>query len=111
LRGNEFGQVNFGQILEWIRSAQIYNEGVITELKPLHGQRRMANAVVAGVATIIIVVLFERGTGALVRYGYFRMRRSAICFCHRMLHGMGTFMDAIDRDSQHDYEEKSGKEL
>lgn len=67
LRRNKLGKIDFGQMPEWVRRAQIRNDRVITQLKLLDGQGGMTGAVAAGIATIVIIVLFERGTRTLVR--------------------------------------------
>ena len=71
----------------------------------------MTGAVAASITAIVIFVLFEWSTGTLMRHGNFRMRTLIVSCCHVALHGMSAFMHTIDRDGQHDYEEKSGKEF
>lgn len=39
------------------------------------------------------------------------MQPMIVCGCHVALHGMGTFVHAIDRDGQHDQDEESGKKF
>ena len=87
---------------EWVRRSQINNDGDVTELKLLKGERRMTSAVDTGIATITIFMFFVRGTRILVGYGIFRRRSMIACRCHVALHGMSTFVHAIDRDGQHD---------
>ena len=108
LRGDKFGKIYFRQMLEWIRRAQIGNARVITELKRLDGQRCMAGAVAAGIATIMISVLFERCTRTVASCGNFRVRCPFAGGSLVALHGMGTFMHASDRDGQHDQNENKG---
>lgn len=104
LRGNKLGEKDFGEMLEWVRRAQVQNHGVIPELKLLNGQRRMTGAVRAGVAAIVIIVLFMGGTRALVRCGHFNVRCSVACR-QMTLHGMSAIMHTIDRETQrHDQE-------
>jgi len=45
------------------------------------------------------------------RRGIIRIQTVIICSCHRALHGMTVFMHAVDRNSQHDHEEKFSKEF
>ena len=71
----------------------------------------MTSAIDAGIAAIIILVLFERGTRALQRCGYSGIQFMAGWRWHVVLHGMGAFMHTIDRDGQHDHEQELGKEL
>ena len=111
MRGDKFGKIDFGQMLERVRRVQIQYDGIIAEFKRLHSKRRMAGAVDAGVAAIRILVLFMRGARTVVRVGNFRSRDLIVSCCHMVLHGMGAFMHAIDRDGQHDQEENPGKEL
>jgi hypothetical protein len=73
LRGDKPGKIYFGQMLERVKAAQIQYDGVVAKLKRLNGLRRMTSAVAAGIAIIIILVLFKRGTGALVRSGNVRI--------------------------------------
>lgn len=98
-------------MLERVKRAQIQYDGVIDELKRLNGQRGMASAVDTGVAAVVIVVLFERGTRTLVKRRDFSMRAPVVCRFHLVLHGMGASMHAIECDGQHDHEDKSGKEF
>jgi hypothetical protein len=70
----------------------------------------MTSAVDTIITAIMIFVLFERGTRTLVSRRDIGMHTLIVCRCHLVLHGMNAFMHAIDRDGQHDYKEKSGKE-
>lgn len=84
------------------------NRRVVAEFKRLNRQWRLASTVDAGVAAIIILVLFKGRAGVLVGQGKFRMN---VLIVNLASHCMGTFVHTINRDSQHDYEEKSGKEF
>jgi hypothetical protein len=98
-------------MFEGVIRAQVNNDGVITKLKLLNGERRMASAIDAGIATIMIIVLFERGARARVRCGNFRRGYLTACRCHVTLHGMSTFVRDIDCCGQHDHEENQRKEF
>jgi hypothetical protein len=111
LRRNKFGKIDFGYMFEGVMYAQVNNDGVITKICQLTGQRRMASAIDTGIATIKIIVLFERGTRARVRCGKFRRGYLNACRCHVTLHGMSTFVNDIDCCGQHDHEENQGKEF
>ena len=73
LRGNKLGKIDFGQEFERFEDVQVQNERIIAQLKSLNGQGRMTSAVAAGIAIIIICVMFKRGTGTLVRCGNIRI--------------------------------------
>lgn len=90
---------------------QIKNQRVEIEFKLLNDQGRMAGAVEAVVATVIILVLFQGGAWALVGFGNFRRQCLIVCGREVTLHGVRTFMHAIDRDGQHDHQQQPGKEL
>jgi len=98
-------------MFEGVIRAQVKNDGVITDLKLLKGQRRMASAIDTGIATIKIIVLFERGAWALVGCGSFRRGTMFVRRCHVSLHGMSTFVHDIDCCGQHDHEENQRKEF
>ena len=78
---------------------QLRNKRVIVELKRLNGQRSMAGAVYAAVAAVIILMMFKRCTGGIVRGRSFRC---CACRSDRTLHGMSAFMGTIERNGQHD---------
>lgn len=65
----------------------------------------------AGVATIKIFVLFERGTGVEVRSGKLQKCSLAAHFFHVVLHGMHTFMHTGNRHGQHNHEQKLRNEF
>ncbi len=79
------------------------------ELKRLRRQWRMTGAVHADIAAVFVFVMFERGTGAVVSNGNLHRRCSVNHGCHMTLHGMGTLVNAIDRNSQHDRKEDQRK--
>jgi hypothetical protein len=54
-------------MFEGIETAVVGNDRDIAELELGRGQRSIATAVIAGVATIKIFLMLEGGTGALVR--------------------------------------------
>ncbi len=107
LRGDKQGKIDFGQMLEWFRHAQIHYDGVIAELKRLNGQGSMAGAVDTGITTIIIGVLFKGAARTRVKCG----KDLSICRCRTALHGMSAFVHAMDRDGQHDDEDDPGDEF
>ncbi|MHB8123526.1 MAG: hypothetical protein ACYDG4_15385 [Desulfuromonadaceae bacterium] len=110
LRGDKYGKIYFWQVLEFVMDAEFFNDGGISKLKRLNGLRYLRIAADTGIATIMIFVLFIGGTRALMRWGTIR-RRCLITCCNFTLHGMSTFMHAIDRNSQNYHEEKQGKEF
>jgi hypothetical protein len=62
----------------------------------------MTGTIQTGVTTIVVAVLFKGGTRTLVSGGNVR-RSGLITFSyHLSLHGVRTFMNAIDCDDQHD---------
>ncbi len=71
----------------------------------------MTRAVDTGITAIEIFVLLEWTTRALVRSGDFNIQIPIGSRCHVTLHGMGTFVYAIDRHGQHDQKDQSGKEF
>jgi len=98
LRGDKLGKIDFRQLLERVKRAQIQYDRVITELKRLYCQRSVAGAVDAAVAAVIILMVFERGAGGIVRDWSFHCRA---CGIDRALHGMSAFMGTIERNGQH----------
>lgn len=69
LRGDKLGKIDFGQMLEGFGRTQIQDNGVVTELKRLDGQRSMTSAVLATVAPIVILVVLKRsGRRVVTRY-------------------------------------------
>jgi hypothetical protein len=71
----------------------------------------VAGAVKAGVAAIIVLVLFEGNKWGFVRYRDFRKRHLAARCLEVTLHGMAAFENAIDRNGQHGHNEYQGKEF
>lgn len=55
----------------------------------------------------MICLLFMRGTGTMVGGGDIMVTG----YRYMLLHGVGIFMDAVDGDGQHHYEEHPGKEF
>lgn len=98
-------------MLERVGRLQSKNQRVEIKSKLLDDQGSMAGAVEAVVATVIILVLFQGGAWALVRFGNFRRQCLIACSREVTLHGMRTFMHAIDRHGQHDHQQQPGKEL
>src|SRR5512139_3844833 len=96
---------------KWIRRAHIYNYGIITKLKLFNGKGCMTSAVDTGVTTITVFVFFERGTRTLVRNGIIRSRSLNACVNNVTLHGVSTYMHAIDRDGQHYCQENHRKKF
>ena len=98
LRGDKLGKIDFRQLLERVKRAQIHYDRVITELKRLYCQRSVAGAVHAAVAAVIILMVFERGAGGIVRDWN---SQDSACGIDRALHGMSAFMGTIERNGQH----------
>lgn len=67
LRRYEFGKVDFGQLLERPGWFQIDDEGGVGQSKLLKCQGGMADAVDAGIATVLVVILLNRTAGAVIR--------------------------------------------
>ncbi|GAB7028229.1 hypothetical protein [Geotalea toluenoxydans] len=70
----------------------------------------MANAIDAGVAIIVVLVLFQGGTRALVRL-YLLTGGRVAGHGEAVLHGMGVFLDAMQRHGQHDQKKNPGNEF
>jgi len=66
-------------MFEWIDTGLVGNDGVIAELERGGGQWSMTTAVIAGVATIIIIVLFKGGARTVVRRRNFTTCRLGAC--------------------------------
>jgi hypothetical protein len=104
LRGDELGKKYFGQILERVGPMQVQDRWIIAEeLKLLQGHWRMTGTV-AGIAAIVIFMLFEGRTRALVRHGDFGKRYPAPCRGGMTLPGMSAVKHTTERDGQHDRE-------
>jgi hypothetical protein len=99
LRRDKLCKVDFRYEFERVGRAQIYYDGVIIELKRQNSQRSVAGAVYAAVAAVIILLVFKRGAGGIVRS---RSINCSACSSDRDLHGVSTFMGTLDRNGQHD---------
>lgn len=80
-------------------------------MKRLNGQMGLTCAMLAGMATIIILVMLEWITRALLRCRYFMERGSLARSREGALHGKSIFVNAMDRDSQHDHEHNTGEQF
>lgn len=108
LRGDKLGKIDFWQILEGVGSLKNRNNRwVVVEFNVLGGQRRMTSTVDTGIAAIGNLMLIKGGTRTLVGCGNVLI----ICRHHIILHCMNTFVHTINRDGQHDNEDKSGNEF
>lgn len=74
LRRDKLGKIDFRQILEGIRRVQTRDDRVVAEFKYLYCKRSMTNTVNAGIAPIIIFMLFKGRRGALVVCGFMKER-------------------------------------
>lgn len=80
-------------------------------MKRLDGQKGMTSAVYAYITSVMFFVLLKRGTGTVVRCRVYCLQYLVACHRHVTLHGMGTFVHAIDRDGEHGYEEDPREEF
>ncbi len=104
MRGNKLREIDFGKTHEWVGYSQVGNNGVITQLKLLAGQRRVTGAVDTCVTAIIIFALSERGTRLLERCGNLQRYFLIADIRHMTLHGTSTSVQAVDRDSLYRHE-------
>jgi len=104
LWGDELGKVDFGQKPEGIKSLQIRNDRVVTELNRHYDQRGMTDAVYAAVTAVIILMMLKRGAGGIIVGGVLFQHGTARIYL--TLHGMRAFMHAMDRNDQYGEQQK-----
>jgi hypothetical protein len=71
----------------------------------------MARTVDARITAIEIIVLLDWSARTVMRGRNPGYQIPIAGYCHVTLHGIGTFVDAIDRHSHHDQENQSGKKF
>lgn len=102
MRRNEFGKVDFGQKPERLRWFEVDDEGGVGQLELLKGERSMADAVDAGIAPVLVVILLNRTAGAVIRGEKFRLSRLIACHRGLNLRSMSCFAHAMSHRGKYD---------
>lgn len=89
-------------MLEGMEGFQVQKEGVKGQLKLVQCQRGVADAICAGIATALVVLVLNRAARAQVRGRKLRLKYMIACDGRLRLRGVRAFAKAVSHRSQDD---------